>query len=308
MTDNQTNHHSNSPDCCAIKVRNIAVIGAACGYGAQIHGCQDGPDVLQSFGFLEQLHEAGIKYRWDGILHLARDQYRTPLSSVSVFCEDLAFKVNRTVSRGDFPIILGGDHSCAIGTWSGVKKSMPEHGKLGLIWIDAHMDSHTCDTTPSNAIHGMPLACLLGHGDERLTRIASASPKIHPENICLVGTRSYEEGEAKLLHHLGVRIFSMEEIMRRGMEAVWNEALAIVQNNTTGFGISLDLDVLEPSEESGVGSPEPGGGLKNIMVEMLRTLKSNPNFLAMEIVEYNPYLDTNFATANAVSELVAAII
>ena len=290
-----------------MKIRNIAVIGAACGYGAQIHGCQDGPDVLQSLGFLDRLHEVGINYHRDDILHLPEDSYRTPLSSVSTFCEGLAFHVGLTVARGDFPIVLGGDHSCAIGTWSGVKSALPEQGRLGLIWIDAHMDSHTYATTPSSAIHGMPLACLLGHGDELLTRIATPLPKLFPENICLVGTRSFEEGEAKLLRQLGVRIFSMEEIMRRGMEAVWNEALAIVQNQTAGFGISLDLDVLEPSEESGVGSPEPGGVLKNILVEMLHSLKTNPNFLAMEIVEYNPYLDTSFTTAHAVCDLVAAI-
>lgn len=109
------------------------------------------------------------------------------------------------------------------------------------------------------------------------------------------------------MQQLGVRIFFMEEIMRRDMEVVWNEALTIVQQQTTGFGISLDLDVLDPLEEAGVGSPEPGGVLKSRLVEMLRTLKANPNFLAMEIVEYNPYLDTNFITANAVCDLVAAI-
>lgn len=288
-------------------MRNIAVIGAACGYGAQQHGCQDGPDVLQSFGFLDRLQEAGINYRWDSILHLSEDNYRTPLSSVSMFCERLAFDVGRAVARGDFPIVLGGDHSCAIGTWSGVKSALPEQGRLGLIWIDAHMDSHTYATTPSSAIHGMPLACLLGHGDELLTHIATPLPKLFPENVCLIGTRSFEDGEARLLQQLGVRIFSMEEIMRRGMEAVWNEALAIVQSQTVGFGVSLDLDVLEPSEESGVGSPEPGGVLKNILVETLGTLKANQNFLAMEIVEYNPYFDTKFATAYAVCDLVVAI-
>ncbi len=203
-----------------MNIRNIAVIGAASGYGAQKHGCQDGPDVLQSFGFLDRLHEAGVEYRWDGILHLPENNCRAPLSSVALFCEGLAFKVHRSVSRGDFPIVLGGDHSCAIGTWSGVKSAMQEHDRLGLIWVDAHMDSHTFATTPSSAIHGMPLACLLGHGDEHLTHISSPLPKLRPEDVCLIGTRSFEEGEAKLLQQLGVRVFHMEEILRRGMEAV----------------------------------------------------------------------------------------
>lgn len=290
-----------------MNLRNIIVIGAACGYGAMQHGCQDGPEVLRAFGFLDQLNQAGIAYYWDEILHLPEDLGRTPLSSVATLSEALAFKVAAQMQSGHFPLVLGGDHSCAIGTWSGVRSSLPEHGALGLLWIDAHMDSHTYATTPSHAIHGMPLACLLGYGDERLTHMMTSHAKLLPEHVCLIGTRSFEEAEAKLLQQLGVRIFYMEEIVRRGMEIVWQEALAIVQSHTTGFGISLDLDVLDPLEEAGVGSPAPGGLLKNRLVEMLATLRVNPNFLAMEIVEYNPYLDSNFTTAGAISELVAAI-
>jgi arginase len=287
--------------------RNIAVIGAACGYGAQKHDCQDGPDVLKSFGFLDRLNESSIQYYWDGIIHLPQDGCRAPLSSVSVFCAQLACKVHNIILKGDFPIVLGGDHSCAIGTWSGVKKSMPDKCRLGLIWIDAHMDSHTYATTPSCAIHGMPLACLLGHGDQHLTHIASHLPKLLPEDVCLIGTRSYEEGEAKLLQQLGVRVFHMEEINRRGMETVWKEALSIVQNQTAAFGVSFDLDVLDPLEEPGVGSPEPGGVPIKLLAGMLGSLKSNSKLIAMEIVEYNPYLDMNFVTANAVYDLVEAI-
>lgn len=287
--------------------RNISIIGAACGYGAQDHGCEDGPVILQSYGFLDQLKKSGISYQLDDILRLPEDHHRDDLSSVSIFCEELALKVSKSLSRGDFPIVLGGDHSCAIGTWSGVKNALPEQGRLGLIWIDAHMDSHTYATTPSRAIHGMPLACLLGYGEERLIHLASPLPKLLPENVCLIGTRSFEAGEARLLQQLGVRIFFMEEIMQRGMETVWNEALSIVQNDTSGFGISLDLDVFDPLEEPGVGSPEPGGVLKNKLVIMLSTLKNNPEFLAMEIVEYNPYLDKDFVTARAVCDLVTAL-
>ena len=287
--------------------RQINVIGAACGYGAQNHGCQDGPVVLQSFGFLDQLNASDVEYQLDDILHLPEGNYRDPLSSVPDFCEALAFQVGMTVAKGNFPLVLGGDHSCAIGTWSGVKSTMQKHDRLGLLWIDAHMDSHTFKTTPSRAIHGMPLACLLGYGDERLTHLISDQPKLYPENICLIGTRSFEKGEAELLQRLGVRIFYMEEIRQRGIGAVWQEAMSIVQHQTAGFGVSLDLDVLDPQEEPGVGSPEPGGMLKNLLIEMLGTLKTNPDFLAMEIVEYNPYLDTNFVTANAVCDLVAAI-
>lgn len=287
--------------------RKISVIGAACGYGAQEPGCQDGPEVLRAFGFLEQLRDAGVEYHWDGILHLPPAPQEPPLSLVSRLCTDLAARVRQTLASGNFPLVLGGDHSCAIGTWSGVKAALPEPDRLGLIWIDAHMDSHTFATTPSNAIHGMPLACLLGYGDARLTHIASPHKKLLPQDICLIGTRSFEESEARLLRQLGVRIFFMEEIRARGMEAVWREALSIVQRDTAGFGISLDLDALDPAEEPGVGSPVPGGLLKHRLAGMLDTLRDNPGLLAMEIVEYNPYLDTRFVTAQAVCELVAAL-
>ena len=290
-----------------MNLRNIIVIGAACGYGAMRHDCQDGPEVLRAFGFLDQLDHAGVIYHWDEILHLPEDATRTPLASVVMLCEALALKVATQMQSGHFPLVLGGDHSCAIGTWSGVRRRLPEEGSLGLLWIDAHMDSHTDATTPSHAIHGMPLACLLGYGDECLTHLVTPQAKLLPEHVCLIGTRSFEAAEAKLLQRLGVRIFYMDEILRRGMDIVWQEALDIVQSQTTGFGISLDLDVLDPQEETGVGSPVPGGLLKNRLIEMLVGLKINPNFLAMEIVEYNPYLDTNFTTASAISELVAAI-
>lgn len=285
-------------------MKKIVVIGAAGGYGAQDKACQDAPDVIRSFDFLDQLEESGIPYHWEGILRLDGEK-REPLSAVSELCSKLAEKTGRAVAKGDFPIVIGGDHSCAIGTWSGVKSVM--NGRLGLIWIDAHMDSNTFETSPSRAIHGMPLACLLGHGDERLTHVATPYPKLLPRDVCLIGVRSYEEGEARLLKELGVRIYFMDEIRKRGASEVLGEALSIVAGETAGFGISIDLDALDPAEEPGVGSPVPGGLLKDELAAALEYLRPNPKFVAMEIVEYNPYLDIRFATAHAASDLIEAI-
>ena len=285
-------------------MKKIVVIGAAGGYGAQDQACQDGPEVIRSFDFLEQIEESGIPYHWAGIVHLRRDG-RDALSSVLEMCTLLAEETSKAVSAGHFPIVLGGDHSCAIGTWSGVKSAMA--GRLGLIWIDAHMDSNTFETSPTLAIHGMPLACLLGHGEEKLTRISTPSSKLLPQDICLIGVRSFEQGEAALLERLGVRIYFMEEIRRRGANAVLKEALAIAGKETEGFGISIDLDALDPMEEPGVGSPVPGGMLKEELVHALEQLRSEPKFIALEIVEYNPYRDEKFATARAVSDLIEAV-
>ena len=285
-------------------MKKIVVIGAAGGYGAQNPACQDGPEVIKSFDFLDQLDESGIPHHWAGIIHLRKDE-RDALSAVSEMCAQLAEKTGKAVSEGHFPIVLGGDHSCAIGTWSGVKSAID--GRLGLIWIDAHMDSNTFETSPTLAIHGMPLACLLGYGNEKLTRVATPYPKLLPQDICLIGVRSFEEGEAKLLKRLGVRIYFMDEIRKRGAGEIIKEALSIVKKETEGFGISIDLDALDPLEEPGVGSPVPGGLLKDELANALEQLRPDPRFVALEIVEYNPYLDTKFATAHAVSDLIEAI-
>ncbi len=285
--------------------RDIIIIGAASGYGAQNQATQDAPEVLRRFDFLGQLEESGIPYQWDGIVHLEKP-HASALDSVATICSLLAKKTKEAILEGLFPVVIGGDHSCAIGTWSGIKSAI--EGPIGLIWIDAHMDSHTFASSPSGAIHGMPLACLLGHGDEKLTSIASPGPKLEAGNVCLIGVRSYEEGEANLLSSLGVRVFAMDEIRQRGIDEVMKVAFSIVEKNTVGFGVSIDLDALDPLEEPGVGSPVPGGLLKKELASALSRYRESGCLLGVEIVEYNPYLDSKFATAHAASELIEALV
>jgi arginase family enzyme len=153
----------------------------------------------------------------------------------------------------------------------------------------------------------MPLACLLGHGDAALTAIDGAEIKLRPAQVCLIGVRSYEAGEAALLHRLGVRVFDMDEVRRRGLTGVFDEALAIVQHGTAGFGVSVDLDALDPEEEPGVGTPVPGGLRRADLAAALSRLRGNPAFIAMEIVEYNPRRDHGHVTADAAGDLLAAI-
>lgn len=285
-------------------MRKVAIIGVASGLGARDHACQDGPEVLRSLDFFSTLYDNGVDFRWDEVIHPAAKI--PPLQEIGAICAHLAERVAAAHNSGAFPLVVGGDHSCAIGTWSGIALAVKDRGKLGLLWIDAHMDSHTFATTPSGAIHGMPLACLLGYGEPALTDIAYPGAKLMPANVCLIGTRSFEAGEAALLEKLGVRVYGMTEIRERGFATVFDEAIRQITQNTTGFGISLDLDALDPQEEPGVGSPAPGGLFRSELSDALGTLHRNPRFLALEIVEYNPYRDRNFATAKAASELVAA--
>ncbi len=287
------------------RVRNIVVIGAASGAGAPDPSCSEGPVALRrspAFRVNPTRHVA-----WDSILRVPHAQRDTPLHAVASLCTRLADEVAAVLRAGHFPLVVGGDHSCAIGTWSGVHRALAGKGPIGLIWIDAHMDSHTFASTPSGRIHGMPLACLLGHGDTTLTAIAGEAAKLRPEHVCLIGVRSFEAGEAALLHRLGVRVFDMDEIRRRGLAKAFDEALAIVRQGTAGFGISVDLDALDPAEEPGVGTPVAGGLHRADLASALAHLRDDPSFVAMEIVEYSPRRDLRHATADAAGALLDAI-
>ena len=285
--------------------RSIIVIGAASGAGAPDPACAEGPGALRRY---RVFHDTPLQHvEWDAILRVPRETQDTPLHAVAALSARLAAEVEAVLQAGNFPLVVGGDHSCAIGTWSGAHRALADKGPLGLIWIDAHMDSHTFATTPSGQIHGMPLAALLGHGEVALTAIEGAEAKLRPEHVCLIGVRSYEAGEAALLQRLGVRVFDMDEIRRRGLAGVFDEALAIVRSGTAGFGVSVDLDALDPEEEPGVGSPVPGGLRRAALATALSQLRGDPAFVAMEIVEYNPRRDRGHATADAVGALVGAI-
>lgn len=285
--------------------RTLVVIGAASGAGAPDPGTAGGPDALRRYC---AFHDTPLQHiEWDAILRAPRRVRDMPLEAVATLGARLAREVERVLRAGRFPLVVGGDHSCAIGAWSGVHRALADRGPLGLIWIDAHMDSHTFATTPSGQIHGMPLAALLGHGDAALTTIDGPEAKLDPQHVCLVGVRSYEAGEAALLHRLGVRVFDMAEIRRRGLAAVFDEALAIVRRGTAGFGVSVDLDALDPAEVPGIGSPVPGGLGRAELAAALAGLANDPAFVAMEIVEYNPRRDRDRLTAEAVGALVDAI-
>ena len=276
--------------------RSLIVIGVASCAGAPDPGCAEGPDALHHY---MTFHDTPLqRVVWDAILRVPRAQQDTPLHAVAALNIRLASEVATVLGAGNFPLVVGGDHSCAIGTWSGVHRVLANKGPLGLIWIDAHMDSHTFATSPSGQIHGMPLACLLGYGDTALTSIDGAEAKL----------RSFEAGEAALLHQLGVRVFDMDEIRSRGLIEVFDEALTIVRHGSAGFGVSVDLDALDPAEEPGVGSPVPGGLCRAELAEALTRLRGDPSFVAMEIAEYNPRRDHEHATADAAGDLVKAVI
>ncbi len=285
----------------------IRLIGAASAIGAVDKGCATAPDVLKRLPLGRTLAEYGLKAKWEAIVRPEKiKRSKLQVSVVEAFLTDLANTVANVLVRGCRFAVLGGDHSCAIGTWSGAAAALRRRGPLGLLWVDAHMDSHTPDTSPSGALHGMPLACLLGYGERELTEIAYPGPKLQPQHVCIVGVRSFEEGEARLLELLGVRVFFMQEVRRVGLEAVMQKAIEIVSQETTAFGISIDLDAIDPLDAPGVGSPAPLGVAGRALVECIGMVAQQPKLVGLEVTEFNPLRDVNKKTAKLVCDLLAA--
>jgi ornithine--oxo-acid transaminase len=289
------------------RVRTVQIIGVASGHGAKDTRCESGPEALRAANLVSRLHSRGLRAAWADTLRPGARFASDPLKAVHGVCRRLAQRTEAIVRHGDFPVVLGGDHSCAVGTWKGVARALASRGPLGLLWIDAHMDAHTPQTTPSGQLHGMPLACLLGFGEPLLTGLAE-NARIEPQHVCLIGVRSFETAEAALLRKLGVRVVFMHEIARRGLDAVLADALALVRNGTAGFGVTLDLDAIDPRDAPGVSTPSARGIRACELLAGLTRLAREPGLTAAEIVEYNPCRDRQAATAGLVVDMVDALL
>ncbi len=287
-------------------IKPLRFVGVASGRGAQDRRCETGPDVLRAAGLIARFRLYGFNAAWSGTIRPSAPE-GDALKVIAGICRRLARKVERIVSGGGFPIVLGGDHSCAVGTWKGMARALRPQGPLGLIWVDAHMDAHTPQTTPSGALHGMPLACLLGRGPASLTAIAEHA-RLDPAHLCLVGVRSFEGAEADLLRQLGVRIYFMQDIARLGLDAVMGEAIEHVRRHTAGFGVSIDLDAIDPGDAPGVGSPVAGGIDASELTAACGRLALQTAFCGIEIVEYNPQRDLHAATGGLVANLLDAML
>lgn len=267
-------------------LRPLAWIGAANGSGSHDAGTGQGPIFLKS-----------ISSELDGALfsqlrivnETASGRHREALRGLVDFNRRLAQSTRSAVRRGLFPYVIGGDHACAIGTWSGIASLY--QAPLGMLWIDAHMDSHDFESSETGNIHGMPLATLLGKGHPDLMRLGGERTKLDPKRCVLFGVRSFERGEARHLEELKVRVYMMSEILERGFQVCWQEALRRVQGAGEKFGISLDLDGLDPHHIPGVGTPVPHGLHPSLVLQNLRTQLAHPDLVGFEVVEFNPEHD-----------------
>lgn len=282
--------------------RQIEIIGAAWGLGGADPGCAQAPEALAPL-LTERLQRCGASTLAGPILHPLPTERRKQLA-VSKLCALLAAAVADSLRKGRLPCVLGGDHSCAGGTWTGVARTL-EDG-LGLVWVDAHMDSHTPRTSHTGRLHGMPLAWLLGQDDDPLYGLASGV--VAPDRVALIGVRSFEPEEAERLERLRVRVFHMQEVRSRGVDAVFSDALAIATAGTAGFGISIDLDAVTPEEAPGVGTPVPDGITGRELAQALERIGGRPDLLAVELVEYLPRLDPDGRSARVAIDALAAAL
>jgi len=271
-----------------------------------------GPSALRVANLNARLKELGYEVEDRGNVSVVQpetepegDAQAKYLPQITATCTQIAELVALALKDGKFPLVLGGDHSIAVGTVSGVSKHFHERGEsIGLLWIDAHADMNTPEISPSGNIHGMPLACCTGFGPRELTHISGFAPKVNPHNTVLVGIRSVDGPERGMVHKSGVRTFTMRDIDERGTQAVMQEAIRIASAGTAGFHVSLDMDAVDPQEAPGVGTPVRGGMTYREAHLAMEWLCDSGQVTSLEVVEVNPVIDEANRTALLAVELI----
>ena len=273
-----------------------------------------GPSALRVAGLNEKLQKLGYDVEdWGNVVVDQPESLPTGpeharyLPQIAHTCERLAHLVEKAAGDGRCPLVLGGDHSVAIGTLAGLSRHFHKTGqKLGLIWIDAHADMNTPESSPSGNVHGMPLACAIGQGPKQLTHLAGYAPSVDAKNVAIVGLRSVDEVERLNVRGMGVHPFTMRDIDERGMRSVIAEAIGYASDGTAGFHLSFDMDAVDPSEAPGVGTPVPGGITYREAHLAVEIICDSGRMTSMEVVEVNPVLDVANRTALLAVELVTS--
>jgi arginase len=296
--------------------RAVSILGVPLGYGASMAGVDMGPAALRVARLTERISNLGYEVQDLGDLHLERPksiphsgEKLKYIREISSACEQLAQQVNQILTASELPLILGGDHSIAIGSLAGVSSYFRQHEKrVGLIWFDAHADMNTPETTPSGNIHGMPLAAVLGYGDRRLTNVGGFAPKLDPRFCAHVGARDIDAGERELIRQLGIRFFTMREIDERGMGACMTEAIAIASRAPSGYAVTFDVDALDPRDAPGSGTLVRGGLTYREAHLGMEMIADAGGMQSLEVVEINTALDVNNKTAELGVELILSAL
>jgi arginase len=290
----------------------IAVIGAPEDLGQKHRGVDMGPSAIRIAGLLLRLRELGYQVVDAGdVTSSARhtvdpgDEKLRFVEEVIHDCEAIAMVVEKAVRAGHFPLVLGGDHSVAMGSTGGTARVDP---RQGLLWIDAHADFNTPETTPSGNIHGMPVAHILGHGDERLVGIAGVTPKALEENTVLIGLRSVDRLEAETVRASRAKFYTMRDVDLRGVPNIMEEAIAVLTGNgVERVHLSFDADAVDPRHAPGTGTPVRGGFSYRESHLIMEILAEADIITSADFTEVNPVLDDRNMTAELVVELICSL-
>jgi arginase len=295
--------------------KRIRILGVPLDLGASRRGVDMGPSAVRVAGLEARLEALGHIVEDGGNVVVAfpeqkkeGDPHAKYLKEIASTCTKHAEMVVKTLEAGKFPLTLGGDHSVAAGTVAGVaeffrQQRRVQEQKIGLIWIDAHADINTPETSPSGNVHGMPLAAIMGLGPADLANIYNFSPKVHPENCVLVGVRDIDAKEKENIKETGIEVYTMRDIDERGMRTVIEEALRIAGRGTAGYHVSLDMDWIDPEDAPGVGTPVRGGASYREAHLAMEIISDHGRMVSFEIVEVNPVIDEHNRTADLAVEL-----
>jgi arginase len=298
----------------SIPKENVSIIGFPMDLGADRRGVDMGPSALRIAGLQAKLEALGYKVEDNGDIKIEimeRQKIKNPklkyLDEILKTSKLLAEKIEKVLEKGDFPLCIGGDHSMALGTISGIASYCKKRKmRLGVIWIDAHSDMNTDKTSPSGNIHGMPLAALLGLGCDELVNFLGFSPKLHPENCALIGIRSIDETEKINIKKLKVPIYTMNDIDKLGIHRIIAKVLKQFREKVDHIHISFDLDSVDPLVAPGVGTPIPGGLSYREAHLLMETIAECGCMSSIEIAEVNPILDHKNQSAVFTAELIAS--
>ena len=296
--------------------KTVRIIGVPMDLGASRRGTDMGPSALRIAGLGAAIRGMGYTLAREEDIVVPAMETRPLEDSEARFkpqilsvCTELAGRVKELMNAGEFPLVIGGDHSIAMGTVSGAAAHFRERGEeMGLIWFDAHGDMNIPGVSPSGNIHGMPLAHLLGRGDPDLAGILGFAPKLNPDKVVLIGIRAIDSGERKIIRESGIHVFTMRDIDETGMAKVARKAMEIVTNGTGGFHMSFDVDGCDPSVIPGSGTLVPGGVRFREAHLLLEYCADTRQMTSMEVVELNPFMDQGNVSAERTLHLITSAL
>ena len=292
--------------------QKVRIIGVPMDLGQSRRGVDMGPSALRVAGLQARIKQLGHQVEDIGNIFVKQPEEQPYgekrakyLNEIAETCRGLAELVQKTLEEGFLPVALGGDHSIAVGVVSGVSGAYRTRQKrIGYVWLDAHGDMNTPESSPSGNVHGMPLASVMGYGAPELVELLGFKPKVEPRNVALVGVRDLDTKEKRLVKESGAHVFTMRDIDERGMREVMSEALRVASDETDGIAVSLDMDFVDPTDAPGVGTPVRGGVTYREAHLALEMICDSRHMVSMEVVEVNPVIDERNRTADFAVELI----